>query len=352
MIMCAMGGALSTARVAFGASPQPTVLATLPQPTKVAAYGDRVLWSEFDAPTKRFYLVEKVGALPAQRLPLKPRIIQFDVDAGPGPSGRPMAVYSRCRSDQAVGTPGDPTYLPLWQTSRGCRIYRLDLITGQETRMSGERAAKGSSDYLPTISGHRLAFARITPSSRTPPYDEPPAALLMLNLSNRRLEVLPGGARGIGGKKSGGLYPTGPGPLDLHLVGRRLTYRWAHYRRRDCPGPIPTKGGDPFITEIRVAAAHEPSRVLASACAEQPPSTVVGGIASGKSTIWLETQLFEQTGHNVLIRRGARGKSRVAIPELDPFFATSLALDSTGPVIALYNRNSMTPTAKVVQLAG
>jgi len=218
--------------------------------------------------------------------------------------------------------------------------------------MSGERAAKGSSDYLPTISGHRLAFVRVTPSSRTRPYDEPPATLLMLNLSTRRLVVLSGGQRGIGGGPNGALYPTGPGPLDMHLVGHRLTYRWGHYRGGDCPGPLDTKGGDPFVTEIRVTAPHHPSRVLARECAEQAPSTVVGGIASGASTFWLDTQLYEQTGYNVLVRHGPGGTSRTAIPELDPFFATSMALDSSGPVIALYNRNSMTPTAKVVQLAG
>jgi hypothetical protein len=126
-----------------------TVIATVPHQTPVDAYDGRVVWS---VPSPGGYqLIEYQGGR-VQTLPVAPRIEPFDVDLGPDRRGRPVAVYSRCR------TPS--TDIRSWlEGRRGCDLYLYDFVTRTERVLAG---ANGSGDeFSPAIWRRRIAFVRM-----------------------------------------------------------------------------------------------------------------------------------------------------------------------------------------------
>jgi hypothetical protein len=109
----------------------------------VTAYGGALMWSRPDA-GGRHRLVQRIGGVAADA-PVAAADAPFDPDLGPGPGGRPAAVYERCRKG-----------------FRRCDVYRLDLRTGKERKVPGA-AARGASEFGASVWGGRYAFGREAP---------------------------------------------------------------------------------------------------------------------------------------------------------------------------------------------
>lgn len=221
-----VAGAL-TAPVAAQAAE--TTLARQRGPTGVAAFGDRVVWSDSRGPG--FGLVTSVAGGPAVPLPVARRRVPFDVDLGPDAGGRTVAVYSRCRREPRGGRfRAVVDFLPDYGSGRGCDVYAFDFERGRERRVRGA-STREAGEYLPSIWGRRLVFARRTARRLE-------LALVRLGDPRRRTTRLPGGHRGQG-------Y-TGPaGPIALDLRGRRLAYVW------DLEGSCPSLAVDAKDDEVR-----------------------------------------------------------------------------------------------------
>jgi hypothetical protein len=104
---------------------------TVPQApvTEIATYAGATVWVDGDR-----VLLRQGGATTA--LDVAP---MRDLDLGPGPDGRPSAVYVRC--------------------APSCNAYKMDLETRKETAIP-VAAKAGISERTPTIWRDRLAFQR------------------------------------------------------------------------------------------------------------------------------------------------------------------------------------------------
>ena len=125
-----------------------TVISVEPAAPKLSAAAGVLAWSNFDQATGAWFLAIRRGTL-VQRLPVAPRAVPFDVDLGHDARGHLIAVYSRCDRE-----PGFPP------TGRGCDLYRYDLDAGLERRLAGA-STDVASEYLPSLDGGRVAFARV-----------------------------------------------------------------------------------------------------------------------------------------------------------------------------------------------
>jgi hypothetical protein len=65
-------------------------------PTKVSAYGGRVVWSAFNPADQENRLMTRLGDGPVEAVPIPPTPTPFEADLGPGPDGHIVAVYPRC----------------------------------------------------------------------------------------------------------------------------------------------------------------------------------------------------------------------------------------------------------------
>src|SRR4051812_15712107 len=77
-------------------------LSMLDRPTPVSAYAGRVVWSQYDALADVFRLMEahaSTAGLVTTALPVPPRAVPFDADAGPDADGAATVVYSRCATE-------------------------------------------------------------------------------------------------------------------------------------------------------------------------------------------------------------------------------------------------------------
>ncbi|HEV2769374.1 MAG TPA: hypothetical protein VGV40_04240 [Solirubrobacteraceae bacterium] len=187
--------------------------ATSPGATKVAAYGDVVVWSE-RSPEGAFRLVADRGpdGEPAP-LPVGQRGAPFDVDVGPGPDGRPVAVYSRCAREPRPLPATWPAVAPA--TGRGCDLFAYSFATRAERPVQGANLPD-TSEFLPSIWRGRIAFARVFEQ-------RPGLAGTAPQLYVRELD--PGGRtrRQAGGPRGrSGL----PGPTSLDLYKDRLAFGW------------------------------------------------------------------------------------------------------------------------------
>ena len=117
----------------------------------LTAYGGDVVFSQSDAASKSWRLmVWHAGQVSA--LPVPPRSVPFDADAGPDATGRPAVVYSRCAVEAA------PPFTD-WTRAVGCHIYEASLLGGSERRVKAI-GADNASDSTPSIWGDAIAFAR------------------------------------------------------------------------------------------------------------------------------------------------------------------------------------------------
>src|SRR5687767_14059742 len=99
------------------------IVADLARDTPISAYGGALAWSSYDEATQRYALVIRQGGDTAvARMPTAPRA--FDVILGSDTRGRPVALYTRCRT-----------------ATRGCDVYRYDLRTRREATLRSVSSA-------------------------------------------------------------------------------------------------------------------------------------------------------------------------------------------------------------------
>lgn len=195
-----------------------TIVATLDRFGGLSVHGSAVAWSTFDGTKRRYTLsILQNGKVTTAAVP--GRSVPFDVDLGRDHRGRLVAVYSRCTSE---GGPSSPfTELDVATPGRGCRIYRHIVGRRGEQRLR-QIGAAGASDYMPTLSGSRIAFARRLRGGR-------------LSLQVRRLSgTLERTLRSRTGE--GDARVTG-----IDLAARTVAYGW-RYERQECPKDL--SGGE------------------------------------------------------------------------------------------------------------
>lgn len=160
----------------------------------------RTAWSSFDATARVWHLVTSQGgevvrtAAPSASHP-------FRLDVGPGPDGRPVAVYPRC-TEQA----GIPE----------CDLYLYDFDSERERKLRGV-STKAASESLPSVWRSRIAFARRAGGV---------SSMFVSRLDGRRARPIPTG-----------LQTQPAGPLAIELRGSRATFVWS---RRDDDGTTET----------------------------------------------------------------------------------------------------------------
>jgi hypothetical protein len=135
-----------------------TVLAHLTRATLVNAYNGTVVWSAFDDATQAYRLTAYQNGT-VTTLPIPAGDSVFDADLGPDASGALTVVYSRCQQRRAA--------LPFIAapTTADCDLYRYRFGAPGEERIDN-LSRTGTSEYLPSIWGNRLAFARTRTDAR------------------------------------------------------------------------------------------------------------------------------------------------------------------------------------------
>jgi hypothetical protein len=176
----------------------------------VVSHGSVQAWSRYIDGEGYVLVLRRDGR--TEVAPVRPRGVPFDVDLGPGPNGRVVAVYSRCR-----GEPDRVYGFPTYYTGTDCRLYRVDVASGRERRLSG--GSYGRSEYLPTIWRERLAFARTYEGRGDRPGSGPH---VYVRRGNGRSQRMPAGPRGE-------IRTIGPMRLDLRRG--RLVVGWEHVKR-------------------------------------------------------------------------------------------------------------------------
>lgn len=196
------------------------VLATPSVPSKVASYGAVTAYSELDPASGRYRLMYDTNSDgTAEPVPVAARSVPFDVDLGPGPDGRVLAVYSRCRTEPRMDRRSGGA-APVWTTARGCNLYRYDFRRGEESELSGPSTG-ATTEVLPSIWRGQIAFVRVYHRREGRRGVYPYIYVRDLGPFDSRSRRQPGGARGSTGT---------PGPMALDLVGSRLAFSWVYER--------------------------------------------------------------------------------------------------------------------------
>lgn len=235
--------------VATGAQVPPgaTLVVRTGAPTKLSAYGGVLVWSQYSPRTKRFRLMARRGGR-TERLPVPSSPDPLDLDLGPGPDGRPVAVYSRC--------------------ARGgfaCDVFRYSFARRAERRVESVSTAT-SSERLPTVWRDRLGFAR-TRDRRA--YAVPG---LYVQRDGRRSRRVAGGTIGKVLEE--------PHPLGLDLRGDRLGFLWEFVAKSEACG----EGGKGTALESRELWVSRPGdpRRLFTTCTPKVPQYRVGPVFEGR----------------------------------------------------------------------
>jgi hypothetical protein len=122
----------------------------------IDAFGGRVVWSDYDAVTDAWRLMEHSDGV-TRAVPVAPRVTPFDVDLGPDGRGGTLAVYSRCRRRIPFDFP-----TPLRDSKRyGCDLYAYSFATGRESAL--RQANSRADETWPAVWGSRIAFVRTYP---------------------------------------------------------------------------------------------------------------------------------------------------------------------------------------------
>jgi hypothetical protein len=213
--------------------PAPGPALTAPQRvTEVDAFEGWAAWSAFEEGVGYRLVLRGPGGEIAPA-PVEPRSVPFDVDLGPSEDRRVVAAYSRCQQEpDEYGAGG----VLLRTTGRGCDIFRLDVVGGQESKLEGASTDQ-ASEFLPSIWRDRVAFARVF-EQRAGRRGELPY-LYVRPLEGGKSDRQPGGSRGDDGL---------PGPTGLDLHGRRMSLTWEW------------RDGDRLRSELRldtVGAGHQ-----------------------------------------------------------------------------------------------
>jgi hypothetical protein len=241
-------------------------VAQLTDRTPIAAYGDHLVWSQRDAKTGEFQLIDEVAGS-THILPVRERAVPFDVDLGPDARGTPVAVYSRCRRElweSRDANSGLIAYGAPTARNAGCDLYRLDLTSGRERPLARLNRA-GSSETLPTIWGNTIAFVRVY-SHR--PRVAGALAHLLYTRGAGRIHEIRGGTRGIydfhGYLNGTPVVEGGPGPLQLDLRSNVLAFSWNSLHNR-CNHTTDDRIS-PLVQEIWRVRLSQARRRVAHAC--------------------------------------------------------------------------------------
>jgi hypothetical protein len=220
-----------------------TTVATVGTDTPISADDGVFVYSRLDPVSGRFALIADEHGMSAP-LPIAQRAVPFDVDLGPNVLGHTAAVYSRCVTEPALDGPDD-VGTP-YGKGRGCVLYEYDLTTRRETMLTAT-TVPGASEFRPTISGTRIAFARVYDAQRSIPY------VYTQSLSSPAPATrLPVGPREQCERERPGpptcTHPSiASGPTAMDLDGRQLAFGW-DFKTVDREGPtdqvrIDTFGG-------------------------------------------------------------------------------------------------------------
>jgi hypothetical protein len=237
----------SALALAPAASAAPAVIGSSSKATTVSAYGDVVAWSTYHPGSRRYKLTARVGTR-VRELPIRSRTVPFDVDLGPGARGGVAAVYSRCRVDPDHILPGGSLPQPNYSRGNGCDIYRYDFSTGREAKVLAV-SGSSSSEYMPSIWGDRIAFARVYERRRgragavTWVYTR----RLVPGARTVRVPAGPWGYFDIDGVLKLPHAAGGAGVMGMDLASRQLALAWEYWPLAN-GGPYP---GDPRY-EIRL----------------------------------------------------------------------------------------------------
>src|SRR4051812_32830917 len=135
-----------------------TVLAPAPDTAGITAYGGHVVLSRLDPATSKWSLVRWHGGT-VDVLPVAPRSVPFDADAGPDADGNPVVVYSRCATDPVL-QPASLSPSVDWQKARGCDVYELPLTGEAVEHKLTAASSRTKSETTPSIWRGGVAFAR------------------------------------------------------------------------------------------------------------------------------------------------------------------------------------------------
>jgi hypothetical protein len=160
----AVGGTAAAAGVSPG--PVSQSLVALPNAAmQLTAYDGYVVFSQYDAQADDWQLMDWHDGV-VSALPVAPRSVPFDANAGADAAGDPVVVYSRCATEPSgAEEPLTDGVLLDWSSAVGCHIYELDLASAQEQQVSAI-GAPGASDSMPAIWRGEIAFARTYTNSR------------------------------------------------------------------------------------------------------------------------------------------------------------------------------------------
>jgi len=275
----------------------------------VSAFDGRVVWNTrvrggYVLMTRHAGLTRRV-AVPRRRLR------GYDVDVGPGPAGRPVAVYSRCQSESQL---------------RGCDLYLYDFARRRERRLAGPSRTDQILRF-PSIWRGNVAYVRgVGPPAG--PYNrfEPPR-IVFSALSGRRARSYAGGSRARAAES--GLDPDLEDVADVQLRGTRLAFSW-RFEPAVCPLGSETRT-DSFTvaTELWTIDVGRQREVVARGCSGEP--LLPGGVIDlGPGTL-----SFPFTRRGVLAPGSSRLDSRIG--ELN--VSNGRLLSSNLPVMGNFARD-------------
>lgn len=352
----AAAAVLGLAVLPAGASAQTGV--PLERATPVAALGGVAVYSEF-APIRpgseegEYFLVARRGEL-AARLPVAPRPGPFDVDLGADADGEVVAVYSRCRVDPFTTSQPNARAdilnpLPVPGRGRGCDIYRYDFDTARETRVAGA-STSAASEFLPSLSGDRIAFARVYERRSGRRGDLP--YLYTRRLSGGSSQRERGGSRGT---RQSGL----PGPSSLDLSGSRLAFTWSYENE-------PVRRGRALVrrytSEVRLnSVGGRPDSEVVMSESFEGSSGSFRGVSIDSGRVYAGFQRYSGPCDGATDCRSLRSsvyRHRIANGDTDrgnvPAFVAGAAQDGSRTVVstATGNPTSQAAEARLITLSG
>ena len=286
------------------------VLGPLPNAKGLSAYGGWVAFSSPVGPSAWSLRTWHAGTVADVEVPVASA--PFDVNVGPDASGRPTAVYSRCRTKPADSPPV------------GCDLFAVTLGGTGERRLPVSSARH--SEFAPAIWGHRLAFGRRVPGQRK--------ADVML-ARGRKLRRLGPGTLSTCRELACDEEPSTAWPLVMDLGPHALAYLWT------------LSGGDVYGAgpgrELRIArldrrrARNAESGYFGGACdfAEPISPNVIGatafyGYSSGDACVI--------GGQRNVFRRFSFKRARRAEAS-PPMVGNLLSVTWDGPTVYWLRRN-------------
>lgn len=324
VVLLILGSLVSFASSVAGGEVVETVRAGVP----VSAFAGLAVWSTRDAESGLFFLVTSMDGGAPTRVPVAPRRVPFDVDAGRDAGGQLVVAYSRCQKEPF--SPDARIGLPAWSTGRGCSLYRFGFADRRESKI--RVAASGASEYLPTIFGARVAFVR---TFRSRHRSAPPKTIVYVSSRGRRAKRLPGGPR----EQTAGarLYSRGPGPTVLDLGAFGLAINWASHNTR-CVGNFIeafTKSEDQETLVAVDDLASGRQTVVARACDFTADFSVTGATLIGRAVRWAALRQTT-TSHSVRYLEQAPDSSpkELAVsPDVGTYAPGALSLGITSSIV-------------------